>query len=35
MTFRTAAVNVPVNVAIVPSRSGTRVSVMTGFSLRR
>jgi hypothetical protein len=35
MTFRTAGVNVPVNVAVVPSKSGTRVSVMTGFSLRR
>ena len=35
MTFRTASVNVPVNVAVVPSKSGTRVSVMTGFSLRR
>jgi hypothetical protein len=35
MTFRTAAVNVPVNVAVVPSKSGTRVSFMTGFSLRR
>lgn len=35
MTFRTASVNVPVNVAVVPSRSGTRVSVLTGFSLRR
>lgn len=35
MTFRAGAVNVPVNVAIVPSRAGTRVSVMTGFSLRR
>jgi hypothetical protein len=33
-TFRTGAVNVPVNVAVVPSKSGTRVSVMTGFSLR-
>jgi hypothetical protein len=35
MTFRTKSVNVPVNVAIVPSKSGTRVSVLTGFSLRR
>jgi hypothetical protein len=35
MTFRTASVNVPVNVAVVPSRSGTRVSLLTGFSLRR
>ena len=35
MTFRTGAVNVPVNVAVVPSKSGTRVSILTGFSLRR
>jgi hypothetical protein len=35
MTFRTGTVNVPVNVAVVPSKSGTRVSVLTGFSLRR
>jgi len=26
---------VPLNVAVVPSRSGNRVSVLTGFSLRR
>jgi hypothetical protein len=35
MTFRTGALNVPVNVAVVPSKSGARVSVLTGFSLRR
>jgi len=35
MTFRTGAMNVPVNVAVVPSKRGTRVSVVTGFSLRR
>jgi hypothetical protein len=35
MTFRTGALNVPVNVAVVPSKSGTRVSILTGFSLRR
>jgi hypothetical protein len=35
MTFRTGAMNIPVNVAIVPSRRGTRVSLVTGFSLRR
>jgi hypothetical protein len=35
MTFRTRAFNVPVNVAVVPSKSGTRVSIMTGFSLRK
>jgi hypothetical protein len=34
MTFRTGALNVPVNIAVVPSKSGTRVSVLTGFSLR-
>lgn len=35
ITFRTEGLNIPVNVAIVPSKAGTRVSVMTGFSLRR
>lgn len=35
MTFRAGVVNVPVNVAVVPSRVGTRVTVLTGFSLRR
>jgi hypothetical protein len=35
MTFRAGALNVPVNVAVVPSKSGTRVSVLSGFSLRR
>jgi hypothetical protein len=34
-TFRAGVVNVPVNVAIVPSRLGMRISVLTGFSLRR
>jgi len=35
MTFRAGALNVPVNVAVVPSKVGTRVSVLTGFSLRQ
>ena len=35
MTFRAGAVNVPVNVAVVPSKSGSRVTLLTGFSLRR
>jgi hypothetical protein len=35
MTFRAGVVNVPVNVAVVPSKAGSRVSVLTGFSLRR
>jgi hypothetical protein len=34
MTFRTGAFNIPLNVAVVPSKSGSRVSVMSGFSLR-
>ena len=34
-TFRAGAMNVPVNVAVVPSKNGLRVSVLTGFSLRR
>jgi hypothetical protein len=34
MTFRTGALNVPVNVAVVPSKNGSRVSVLSGFSLR-
>lgn len=35
MTFRTGVVNIPVNVAVVPSKSGTRLTLLTGFSLRR
>ena len=27
--------NVPMNVAVVPSKVGTRISVLTGFSMRR
>ena len=35
VTFRSGGLNVPVTFAIVPSRAGTRVSMLTGFSLRR
>jgi len=35
MTFRSGALNVPVNMAIVPSRIGTRASILTGFNLYR
>jgi len=35
MTFRTGALNIPVNVAIVPAKSGIRVSLLTGFNTRR
>ena len=34
-TFRAGVLNVPVNVAVVPSKLGMRVSLLTGFSLRR
>ena len=35
VTFRAGILNVPMNFAVVPSKSGTRVSVLTGFTLRR
>ncbi len=35
MTFRAGPVNVPLNVAVVPSKVGTRVTILSGFSLRR
>ena len=35
VTFRHGFVNVPVNVAIVRSKAATRVSVLTGFNIRR
>ena len=33
--FRMGVLNVPVNVAVVPSKAGLRVSFLTGFALRR
>jgi hypothetical protein len=35
VTVRAGAFNVPMNFAVVPSKAGTRVSVLTGFTLRR
>ena len=35
VTFKTGALNVPMNFAVVPTRDGTRVSLLTGFTLRR
>jgi hypothetical protein len=35
MTFRTGAFNIPVNVAVVPSKSGSRVTILSGLSFRR
>jgi hypothetical protein len=34
VTLRAGVLNVPVNMAIVPSKVGTRISVMTGFNMR-
>ena len=35
VTVRTSTFNIPLNVAVVPSKAGTRVSVLTGFNMRR
>lgn len=35
MTFRTGSFNIPVNVAVVPSKSGSRITFLTGLSFRR
>jgi hypothetical protein len=35
VTVRSGFLNVPINVAIVPSSAGMRVSMLTGFSWRR
>jgi len=35
MTFRAGALDVPMNVAVIPSKAGTRVTLLTGFSLQR
>ena len=34
-TIRAGFLNVPVNIAVVPSKSGMRVSFLTGFSVRK
>jgi hypothetical protein len=34
-TFRAGALNVPINLAVVPSRFGQRISMLTGFNLYR
>jgi hypothetical protein len=34
VTFRSGALNVPVTFAVVPSKAGMRVSMLTGFNLR-
>ena len=35
VTVQTGAIHVPLNVAVATSKSGARVSIMTGFNLRR
>ena len=35
VTIRHGFINVPVNVAVVPSKAGMRVSFLTGFNMRR
>lgn len=35
VTFKTGAMNIPMNFAVVPTKAGTRVSMLTGFTLRR
>ncbi len=35
VTVRAGVLNIPMNIAIVPSKAGTRVSVLTGFNMRR
>ena len=34
VTFRSGALNLPVNFAVVPSKSGVRVSMLAGFNFR-
>ena len=34
-TFRTGTMNIPLNAAVVPSKAGTRFTLLSGFSLRR
>jgi hypothetical protein len=35
LTVSKGALNVPFNIAVVPSRAGVRVSVLTGFNMKR
>ncbi len=35
VTFRAGAMNIPMNFAVVPSKSGVRVSMLSGFNFRR
>ena len=35
VTFRTGNLNVPVNLAVVPSKEGQRISMLVGFNMRK
>ena len=35
VTFRTGNLNVPVNIAFVPSKEGQRISMLVGFNMRK
>ena len=35
VTMRAGALNVPLNIAVVPSKAGSRVTVLTGFTMRQ
>lgn len=35
VTMRTGLLNVPMNFAVVPTKAGTRVTMLTGFTMRR
>ncbi|HYN09890.1 MAG TPA: hypothetical protein VES67_21075 [Vicinamibacterales bacterium] len=35
MTVRSGALNIPLNFAVASSKSGVRISIMTGFNIRR
>ena len=35
VTFRTGALNIPMTFAVVPSKDGMRISMLTGFTLRK
>ena len=35
VTFRAGVLNVPLNFAVVPTKVGTRVTMLTGFTMRR
>src|SRR5262245_13709972 len=35
VTFKAGILNVPMNFAVVPSKDGTRLTVLTGFTMRR